>query len=109
MRLNKFITLQLICGAMYLSILPVSHVGLEAVAVVLGLAFIVQAYAFWLLGLSENDNSRLIAFAREVYRAIPIIFALLGAAALLQALGALTGLDVLEEAGNALGDLFGWI
>ena len=105
--LRLFGVLQGLCVALYvLGFLLASRVGVEVGISVVGIAIIVQAYALWTLGDAEGRSSP-VAFAFHVYAAVLAVAALIGAAALLQALGAMTGLDLLAATGDALGELFG--
>ena len=81
----------------------VTHVQAAGV-VFLGLFGVVLSYSAWSL---INSNSGWLDLAHEIFKTFLVLLALLGIALTLQGLGSLTGLDLLDNMGRDLADLFG--
>ena len=76
-------------------------------ATFVGFGSVAHAYAWWYV-LDQKEGGRSpLDFSQELIKAVIVLLALLGAALVLQGLGALTGFEVLNSVGSTLGDLFG--
>ena len=93
-------------GLLLLLLAGQSDVGLAISVVFVGLSAVVLSYSLWSLH-PEGDWSNPGKFLQEVSKPLVLLFALLGAALVLQGLGALAGLDGLRSAGDTLAELFG--
>ena len=76
-----------------------------AAATLLGLFAIGMGYTWWRPAHKANEDRGPSAFAREVYKVLPILFALFGVIVLVNGLGRLTGFELMTALGEALADL----
>ena len=87
----------------------VPHV--QAFGVVIGLFAVVLSYSFWSYSFSRSSCVDLVQkcvdLARQIFKTILVLLALMGFAAILQGLGGLAGMDLLEAVGRDFLELFG--
>lgn len=77
----------------------------DAGAALLGLFAIGMGYTCWRPAHKPEEDRGVLAFARDVYKVLPLLLALLGVIVLAVGLGNLTGFELLTAIGEAMGNL----
>lgn len=101
-RLLIFYCVSIALGIVALFLLSVSE---PAAATLLGLFAIGMGYTCWRPAHKAKEDRSAWAFAREVYKALPILFTLFGVVVLANGLGRLTGFELLTALSEAIVDL----
>ncbi len=76
----------------------------HAMLIAISLIIIAMAYQCW-RPAHEGEGNSVLAFAREVWKAVPVLIALIGCIVIVGVLGDLTEIALLTEIANFLGNL----
>lgn len=101
-RLSTFYGVSMALGIVALFLFRVSE---PAAAALLGLFAIGMGYTCWRPAHKADDDRSGWAFAREVYKALPVLLTLLGAIVMVNGLGRLTGFELLTALSEFIADL----
>ena len=82
-----------------------SKINDDAAAALLGLFAIGMGYTCWRPAHKSEDGRSVFAFARDVYKVLPLLLALFGVIVLAVGLGNLTGFELLTALGEAMENL----
>ena len=87
--------------ALTIAAIFLEKVSEHAMFIAISLIVIVMAYHCW-RPAHEGEGNGVLAFAREVWKAVPVLIALIGGVAIVGILGDLTGIALLKEVANLL-------
>ena len=102
------------CGVISLALLALGMTGVfllkvneDAGIIVILLFGIFMSYGCWKLAHAGSEGNSALAFGREVWKAFPVLFALLCVLGIVIALGDLTGIEALRMIGENLIEIVG--